>query len=79
MFGNVTCAASTKRVLESTGGFRDKLTRGRFGEVRVGVNYLSFQRELFQGTVAGVADNLAFAPKRNESAVTTSFRYDPFQ
>ncbi len=81
-----SCAGNTKRLFELTGGFWDKLYKGSFGEVRVGVQYEYIQRELFQGnganTVAAngfAAGALRFSPHQNENVVMTSFRYYPFQ
>ena len=75
------CAANTKRVFEISGGIWDKLYKGQFGEVRVGLQYAYQQRELFQGNGnAGAAGGvLPFAPKQNDQMVYTSLRYYPFQ
>ena len=80
------CAGNTKRVLEVTGGFWDKLYKGSFGEVRVGAQYAYQQRELFQGSGATVAATgtaaaaaLRFSPKQGDHIVYTSLRYYPFQ
>ena len=74
------CAGNNKRVFEVSGGFWDKLYKGQFGEVRVGVNYEYQQRQLFQGNgaTAGFAA-LNYAPKLNDHIVYTSLRYYPFQ
>ena len=84
-----SCAGSAKRVFQLTGGMWDKVYKGSFGEVRVGLQYSYTQRELFQGNSnfgmvptapAGVAANvLPFSPKQNDQLVLTSFRYYPFQ
>lgn len=81
-----SCAGNSKRLWEITGGFWDKLYKGSFGEVRVGVQYEYIQRELFQGSGAStVAANgfaapaLRFSPHQNENVVMTSLRYYPFQ
>ena len=81
-----TCAGNTKRVYEITGGFTDKLYKGSFGEVRVGLQYAFYRRELFQGSgataaAAGVpaAPALNFSPVQNDHVVLTSLRYYPFQ
>ena len=84
-----SCAGNTKRILQLTGGMWDKIYKGAFGEVRVGVQYSYTQRELFQGNsnfglaptgTAGTAvASLPFSPKQNEQTVLTSFRYYPFQ
>ena len=74
------CNGNTKRLWELTGGVWDKLYKGSFGEVRVGVQYEYIQRELFQGN-QGTAPYpaLRFSPHQNENVVMTSFRYYPFQ
>ena len=81
-----SCAGNTKRLWEVTAGMWDKLYKGSFGEVRVGVQYEYIQRELYQGngasTVAAngfAAPALNFSPKQSENVVMTSFRYYPFQ
>lgn len=81
-----SCAGSTKRIWEITGGFTDKLYKGSFGEIRVGLQYAFFKRELFQGSgataaAAGVpaAPALTYAPSQTDHVVLTSLRYYPFQ
>jgi hypothetical protein len=81
---NTTCGGSAKRVWQLTGGMWDKIYKGAFGEVRVGLQYSYTQRELFSGNgstaVGGIPQNpLASSPHQNESTVMTSFRYYPFQ
>lgn len=75
-----SCAGNSKRILQLTGGMWDKIYKGSFGEVRVGLQYSYTQRELFSGTGA-VAPllPLAFSPRQNDQSVFTSFRYYPFQ
>ena len=87
-FTNTTCGGSAKRVWQLTGGMWDKLYKGSFGEVRVGVQYSYTQRELFAGS-GSAAIPAAFgggfqspyngSPKQNESTILTSLRYYPFQ
>lgn len=81
-----TCAGNTKRVIEITGGFWDKLYKGSFGEVRVGAQYAYQQRELFQGNGASAATAttaaagaLRYSPRQGDHIVYTSLRYYPFQ
>ncbi len=81
-----SCAGNTKRLWEVTGGVWDKLYKGSFGEVRVGVQYEFIRRELFAGNGASTVAANGFAapayagtPKQNENVVMTSFRYYPFQ
>ena len=75
-----TCNANAKRVFQVTGGMWDKIYKGSFGEVRVGLQYSYTQRELFQGTATTAPlPALAFSPKQNDQSVLTSFRYYPFQ
>ena len=61
----------------------DKIYKGSFGEVRVGVQYSYIERELFQGNggsaIPSATAPLNFAPKQNENTVMTSLRYYPFQ
>ncbi len=47
-----TCAGQTHRIFQITGGMWDKLYKGNFGEVRVGVQYSYTQRQLFGATAA---------------------------
>ena len=83
-----TCQGNTKRVFQLTGGMWDKLYRGSFGEVRVGVQYSYTERQLFSGngfTTGGTAAAPTQfgpnprAPTQNEHIVFTSLRYYPFQ
>ena len=80
-----TCAGNAKRVFQLTGGMWDKIYKGSFGEIRVGVQYSYTQRQLFQGNSAfggaGGTTNqiLPFAPNQNDQLVLTSLRYYPFQ
>ena len=78
---STSCGGSTKRVWQLTGGMWDKIYKGAFGEVRVGVQYSYTQRELFEGSgfAAPYTAGLPFAPKQNENTVLTSLRYYPFQ
>ena len=79
-----TCAGQSKRIFQLTGGMWDKIYKGSFGEVRVGLQYSYTQRELFQGNAAGALNGVAlpalpFSPHQNDQLVLTSFRYYPFQ
>ncbi len=77
-----SCAGNSKRIFQGTAGMWDKIYKGSFGEVRVGLQYSYTQRELFQGnggTVGTPAAPLNFAPHQNDQLVLTSFRYYPFQ
>ncbi len=83
---NGTCAGVTKTLFQITGGMWDKIYKGSFGEVRVGVQYSYTQRELFQGNGTTAASALtpalpalAYAPKTYDQFVFTSLRYYPFQ
>ncbi len=77
------CQGQTHRIFQITGGMWDKLYKGNFGEVRVGVQYSYTQRQLFGATAAanGVATaaNPFVSAKADEQMVLTSFRYYPFQ
>ena len=79
--GGGTCNGQAKRVFQITGGMWDKIYKGSFGEVRVGVQYSYTQRELFQGsaTSAPATGALPFSPHQNDQSVLTSLRYYPFQ
>ena len=85
-----TCSGQTQTLWQLTGGMWDKVYKGSFGEVRVGVQYSYTQRDIFrtQANVATVQgglpqtlaqQNSSFSPKTNESTVMTSVRYYPFQ
>ncbi len=77
-----TCTGATHRIFQLTGGMWDKLYRGSYGEVRVGLEYSYTQRDLFAGTtnLNGIptADAPLRSAKANENIVETSFRYYPF-
>ena len=70
-----SCAGNTKQVYQITGGMWDKIYKGNFGEVRVGLQYSYTKRELFSSTF----NNTFQSPKQDEQMVFTSFRYYPFQ
>ena len=83
-----SCTGNNKRIWQLTGGMWDKLYKGSFGEVRVGVQYSYTERELFAGNATtagtGAAAGAVFgparnAPSQNEHIVFTSLRYYPFQ
>ena len=78
-----TCAGATKRIFQITGGLWDKLYKGSFGEVRVGVQYAYTQRQLFATTTNANGIGTAAAPlvsaRANDNTILTSFRYYPFQ
>ena len=78
-----TCAGATKRIFQLTGGLWDKLYKGTFGEVRVGVQYSYTQRQLFAATTNANGIGTAAAPlvsaRANDNTILTSFRYYPFQ
>ncbi len=78
-----TCGGQTHRVWQVTGGMWDKLYKGAFGEVRVGVQYSFTQRQLFAATTVASGIPTTAAPlvsaKANENTILTSFRYYPFQ
>ena len=76
-----TCAGQTHRVWQITGGMWDKLYKGSFGEVRVGVQYSFTERQLFAATSANAPTAAAplVSAKATDQMVLTSFRYYPFQ
>ena len=78
-----TCQGATHRVIQFTGGMWDKLYKGSFGEVRVGVQYSYTERFLFGGTTNANGIGTAAAPivaaRANDNTILTSFRYYPFQ
>ena len=78
-----TCGGQTHRVLQFTGGVWDKLYKGTFGEVRVGVQYSYTERFLFGATTNANGIATAAAPlvaaRANDNTILTSFRYYPFQ
>ena len=61
----------------------DKLYRGSFGELRVGVQYSFTQRDLFAATTNANGIGTTTAPlvsaKTSEHILETSLRYYPFQ
>ena len=77
-----TCTGATHRIFQVTGGMWDKLYKGSYGEVRVGLQYSYTQRDLFAGTtnVNGIptADAPLRGAKANDNLIETSFRYYPF-
>ena len=70
-------------MIQFTGGMWDKLYKGSFGEVRVGVQYSYTERFLFSGTANANGIATAAAPmvaaRANDNTILTSFRYYPFQ
>ncbi len=78
-----TCGGQTHRIYQGLVGFNDKLYKGSFGEVRVGLNYQYTVRQLFAATTNANGIGTAAAPLKSaraeEQAILTSFRYYPFQ
>ncbi|WP_026607055.1 hypothetical protein [Methylocapsa acidiphila] len=84
-----TCSGQTQSLWQVTGGLWDKVYKGAFGEVRVGLQYSFTQRDVFTtqytgALVSGLGQTLAqqhavYSPKANESTIMTSIRYYPFQ
>ncbi len=78
-----TCGGQTHRIYQFLVGFNDKLYKGNFGEVRVGVNYQYTVRQLFAATTVATGTPTAAAPLRSaraeDQAILTSLRYYPFQ
>ena len=79
-----TCTGQTHRIFQITGGLNDKLYKGTFGELRVGVQYSYTQRQFFGATSNTIAAGAtAAAPfvsaKADDNTVLTSLRYYPFQ
>ena len=78
-----TCQGATHRIFQVTGGMWDKLYRGSFGELRVGVQYSFTQRDLFAATTNANGIGTTTAPlvsaKTSEHIFETSLRYYPFQ
>ena len=81
-FEGGTCQGATHRIFQITGGMWDKLYKGSYGEVRVGLQYSYTQRDLFAATTNPSGVGTATAPlvsaKADEQIVETSFRYYPF-
>ena len=78
VFSATTCSGNTKQTWQLTGGMWDKLYKGAFGEVRVGLQYSYTKRELFASNF--VFGNNGYSNfKQDEQSVFTSFRYYPFQ
>ena len=78
-------AGNTKQLFQITAGMWDKLYKGSFGEVRVGLQYQYTERQIFnnvpgvQNGAGGVIYTNNYQPKANDQAVLTSLRYYPFQ
>jgi hypothetical protein len=73
----LTCTANVKSVDQITAGVWDKVYSGRFGYVRVGLQYSHTDVDSFAGeNAASVLGSLA--PKTSDDMVYTSFRYYPF-
>ena len=78
IFSGTTCAGATKQTYQATVGMWDKLYKGSFGEVRVGVQYSYTKRDLFASNfVFGGVSRGTFGI--DDQSVLTSFRYYPFQ
>lgn len=75
--GGNACAGSMQTLFQITGGMWDKIYKGGFGEVRVGLQYSYTRRDLFTSQANG--SNLVFSPKASDQFVFTSLRYYPFQ
>ena len=79
---NNPCAGATRAVFQVTGGMWDKIYKGSFGEVRVGVQYSFTERQIFNtafGYPSPAATTNNYAPKAYDHMVFTSMRYYPFQ
>ncbi len=86
---STTCSGQTQTVWEVTGGLWDKVYKGPYGEVRVGLQYAFTQRDVFTtqytgALVGGSGQTLAqehavYSPKASENTIMTSIRYYPFQ
>ena len=75
-----TCAGNSKRIWQVTAGMWDKIYKGNFGEVRVGLQYSYTQRELFEGSgTTAPLPALVGAPRTQAHSLLTSLRYYPFQ
>ncbi|HEX4097766.1 MAG TPA: hypothetical protein VHX64_13640, partial [Caulobacteraceae bacterium] len=66
-----SCSAVTKDIWQITGGLWDKIYQGKFGQVRVGLQYSYTEKVAFP-------DATGFAPHATENMIFTSFRYYPF-
>lgn len=80
-----TGAGNTKQIFQLTAGMWDKIYKGSFGEVRVGLQYSFTERQIYNNVPgaldasgARVATN-NYQPKANDHMVFTSLRYYPFQ
>jgi hypothetical protein len=86
---STTCSGQTQSVWQVTGGLWDKIYKGPFGEVRVGLQYSYSQRDIFATQYAGALvagsgqtiyqEHAVYSPKVSENTIMTSFRYYPFQ
>ena len=66
-----TCAPDIHMETQITAGLWDKVYQGKFGQIRVGLQYSYTELTAFQGATGG-------APKTNDNMFFTSFRYYPF-
>jgi hypothetical protein len=71
------CAAPTEATWEATAGFWDKVYDGSFGSVRVGLQYVYAERQLFESGATAASRSLG-SPWFNDQMVYSSFRYYPF-
>ena len=76
---NGTCAGQTQSLFQLTGGLWDKIYKGSYGEVRVGLQYSYTQRALFSTTQTAGGVTTTYTPKTHDNFVFTSLRYYPFQ
>jgi hypothetical protein len=58
-------------MIQITGGLWDRIYQGRFGSVRVGLQYAHTELNAFTGATGG-------APKTHDDMIFTSVRYYPF-
>lgn len=66
-----SCSPNIRLMRQITTGVWDKVYQGRFGQVRVGLQYSYTQLDAFAGATGG-------APTTNDHMIFTSIRYYPF-
>lgn len=76
-FEGGACTGNARRVQQITGGVWDKVYRGSFGTIRVGLQYSYTVRTLFPSSNG--PHGMSVTPSAAENIVMTSFRYYPFQ
>jgi hypothetical protein len=77
-----TCSADTRQIDQYTIGLWDKAYSGKFGYVRVGLQFSHTDLQAFPGlagtNTAGILSTATVRPTTDDNMFLTSFRYYPF-